>query len=176
MRPSKRIGDPDQNDVETWWTRGEVAKILGCSVSSVITYERRNRLHPTDDRQGIKRFDPAEVRAVRARPRKAVPGTPLTKGEVEACVFSMFNRGSNLRDIVIALQIESSEVQRIWELWRAGDSLVELSRIKRRQQEDEKRAKEEAERARRRAEQQDRLKLKLAEINAVASDAGRKKK
>lgn len=116
-RPLKRVIPPDPAKPETWFTRGEAAALLGCSVRTVERLENK-RLHPYLDIKGIHRFNPNEVHAIQHRARgRARSLEPPKPGDIAAAVFDMLTEGKSKREIVVQLHVEPREVQRLWEEW-----------------------------------------------------------
>jgi hypothetical protein len=119
-RPLKRVIPPEPTKPETWFTRGEVAVILGCSVRTVERLENK-RLHPFIDTKGVHRFNPNEVHAIHHKARgNARSIEPPKPGDIAAAVFDLLAEGKNKREIVVQLHIEPREVQRLWEEYSTG--------------------------------------------------------
>lgn len=148
VRPSKRVLAPDTGDVGSWYTRGEVGKILGCCRATVQRLDG-TRLHPVADERGVARYHPAEVHAIRHHDgRKPIESGVRTKGQIAAAVFKMLDDGASRRDIVVALEIEPDDVQKLFRQWLAAscDEAEEISRREEtqrlRREETEKRERE----------------------------------
>ena len=90
-------------------TRAEVARILRCSVTRVIQYQRASRLRPVKVENGTNFFARTEVLAF-ARSRRA-PRVLMFSGELAAEVFALFEERIPLAQIVIATR-EPPEVIR----------------------------------------------------------------
>jgi len=119
-RPLKRVIPPDPTKPETWFTRGEVAVILGCSVRTVERLENK-RLHPFIDTKGVHRFNPNEVHAISHKARGTARSIePPKPGDIAAAVFDLLAEGKSKREIVVQLHIEPREVQRLWEEYSTG--------------------------------------------------------
>lgn len=107
----------DDIKFQNFLNRNEASDLLGCSVSSLINWERRGLLHPVVASQGgdarrVVLYDPAELARM---PRKRA--APLTPGEIESRAFDMFERGHSVRRVVIELRITSEEAWAIRERW-----------------------------------------------------------
>jgi hypothetical protein len=96
-------------------TRGQVARQLGTTTTTVHRMRLRGELHPKRGADGVYRYDPAEVIQVAAT--RGAPGN-LSAGQVAARAFTMFDQGGELREIVQALQITPEEVFRLYALWQ----------------------------------------------------------
>jgi hypothetical protein len=118
-RGLKRLAPPEPNDVETWYTRTEVAKMLGSSQSSVYVLEKKGKLHPQLDSQARHRFDPGEVRALVNRtdtPGKAARAR--SPGELEAAAFALLEQGKSRKELVMSLCITADDAQQLWKKWK----------------------------------------------------------
>src|SRR3974390_2508320 len=84
-------------------TRTTVARMLRCSLNCVRNMEKRGKLHPIIDRDGIRRFDRTEVENVaRERLRSGFrAGMIYVDGELAAEVFRYFRDGLGFAEIVI---------------------------------------------------------------------------
>ena len=124
------------------WTRGEVAKHLGVSVSTIRRMEGR-ALHPAVDEQGVRRFEVAEVRAV----YEERVHRPLTKrdseGETASRVFELLKRGAGPREVVVSAKVHPRVVRELYAEW-----LVSLRDGEMRRQQAELDAEDRRERAR----------------------------
>lgn len=97
-------------------TRAEVAKALGCSVPTIRRLEGKT-LHPTEDSEGVHRFDPLEViHLVRDRSAQAVDSSK--EGERDARVFELLDVGKGVREIVTTLRLPVEVVLKISDQWR----------------------------------------------------------
>lgn len=97
-------------------TRAEVAKALGCSVASVRRMEGTT-LHPTQDAEGIHRFDPLEVIHL-LRDRSAAAVDPSREGERDARVFDLLDAGKGVREIVTTLRLPIAVVLKLSDQWK----------------------------------------------------------
>ena len=93
--------------------RGQVATLLGVSVSAVRRWERRKELHPIKDRDGIHRFDRQEVAELAAKRGRVTKAT----GDIAAQVFDLFRRGMKLGDIVIETKQTPTAVRALYLEW-----------------------------------------------------------
>jgi DNA-binding transcriptional MerR regulator len=114
-------------------TRGQVAKRLGISVSSVRRYEGE-RLHPSVDDNDVRWFEEKEVTALAAhlanqsgakgtRGAKGLvarPSEERTAGEIAALVFERFEQRQSLAEIVIGLRVEPDVVAQLFEQYCRG--------------------------------------------------------
>jgi hypothetical protein len=105
---------PDPSDPATWYTRGEVAKLIGVSSTSVINLEGR-RLHPVVDERGYHRFNPNEVHALETKAKARTRTRNPTPGEIEAGVLTLLAEGCTKIECCTRLHVPMREVQRIWE-------------------------------------------------------------
>lgn len=99
-------------------TRAETAKRLGVSTATVRRMEG-TLLNPSVDRLGRHLFERAEVYAV-AQARARRPGARASDGRLAAKVFTMFEDGAELAEIVIALEIEPLAVRALYQEWRVS--------------------------------------------------------
>lgn len=95
-------------------TREQAAAELGVDVSTVRRMEGRE-LHPVKGRDGVHRFDPAEVVAVAAR-----RGRPprVAEGALAAMMFERFKAGMTIEAIVIELRQSPEVVRRFYTEWK----------------------------------------------------------
>lgn len=97
-------------------TRAEVAKALGCSIPTVRRMEG-TVLHPTEDAEGVHRFDPVEViQLINDRSARAVD--PSKEGERDARVFEMLDAGRGVREIVTTLRLSVEVALKLSDQWR----------------------------------------------------------
>jgi DNA-binding transcriptional MerR regulator len=100
-------------------TRGVVARMLGCTLSGVRYFERKGALNPTIDRQGVRRFDRAEVEALGRELRRKGHRTPMgTTGDVAANVFRMFRDGMSFAEIVIKTEETPETIRALFEQYK----------------------------------------------------------
>lgn len=95
-------------DLSGWLDRKQTADLLGVSVATIQNLERKEKLHPRQDKRpfpdGSERvvwvYDPKEVANVPTVYRTSV----RSPGEMAARAFEMFDEGKNIREVVIALR------------------------------------------------------------------------
>jgi hypothetical protein len=106
-----------QATIERGLTRGEVAGLLGTSVSSVRRMEGKT-LHPIRDRDGVWRFDPDEVKRVPSRWREPEPRrVKKREGRLAARVFALFDEGMSLSEIVQELEEPPTVIRGLYAEW-----------------------------------------------------------
>lgn len=117
--------------IDEWITRGEVAGLMGVSITTVRRLQGRD-LHPRRSADGVYLFDPREVEEVRARrPPPPEKVDSLGPGELAAAAFKLFRDGVDVRDAVIALARQPAEVEALYADWeRLGDMLFISWRIR----------------------------------------------
>lgn len=107
-------GPPTENGPTL--TRGDVAAILGCSISSVRRLEG-DILHPVLDADGVHRFFLLEVLQVqKTRSARAVGATQ--EGMRDSRAFEVFDAGGGIRDVVTQVRIPVDLAERLYEAWR----------------------------------------------------------
>ena len=100
-------------------TRGVVARMLRCTLGGVRYYERKGALKPKKDRDGVRRFDRAEVEALGRRLRRNGHRTNMgPTGDLAAEVFRMFRDGQSLAEIVIKTQETPETIRMLWEEYK----------------------------------------------------------
>ena len=100
------------------WTRAQVARRLGKSISTVRRLEGVD-LHPVRGPDGVNRFDPAEVEAL-AR-RTGAPGSAsLAPGVLAARVFKRLDEKATLHDLVIELEQPPQVLRALYREWQLG--------------------------------------------------------
>lgn len=104
----------DISDPTTWFTRSEVAKLLKCSLTTVVSMDG-NRLHPFVDIKGVHRYNPVEVRSVEVRDHRKMQRHAPTRGDLEAAATRLIREGKSKLDIVEQLGMPYDDVQTIWE-------------------------------------------------------------
>jgi hypothetical protein len=116
-------------DLERWLTRAQACDLIGCSQTTLITWERRGKLHP-EKRQSfgpgpgfVIVYHPDELARL---PRRAHIEVPMD--EIEARCFEAFNRGVNLSQIVIEQRVGISRVRELFAQWHeTGGSTYVIS-------------------------------------------------
>ena len=112
--PGPRKLPPDPSDPATWYSRGEVAKLIGVSSSTVVNLEGR-RLHPVLDSRGVHRFNPNEIHALETKTKARTRTRAPSPGEIEAGVLTLLSEGCTKIECCTRLHVPMREVQRIWE-------------------------------------------------------------
>jgi hypothetical protein len=118
-RPRKRTAQPDIKKPETWYTRIEVARMLGTRVGAVRGLDGV-RLHPVLV-DGFYRYPPAEVALLQARRKPKgddISTPPVSLGDIAAVAFGMLNDGACRQDLVMQLRIPPAQAQELYEEWR----------------------------------------------------------
>jgi hypothetical protein len=90
-------------------TRAQVARELQVSIATVRRLEKK-KLHPKRDRDGVMRFDRREVIELAGQRGREVP----IEGKVAARVFSLFDRGASLREVVQESEQPPVVVRMLW--------------------------------------------------------------
>jgi hypothetical protein len=111
-------------DRRTPLTRGQVAKDLRMGVTSVRRREGKS-LHPTTRADGVHVFDPAEVAELVAQ-RTTASEAKLRRsadGDLAAEAFKQFNRGLDMRAVVIELRQPPALIQELHRQWREAGGL-----------------------------------------------------
>lgn len=117
-----------QGETEAGLTRGDVAGLLGTSVSSVRRMEGKV-LHPTRDSDGVWRFDPEQVRHLPSRWRDPEQPRPKKReGRLAARVFALFDQGMSLPEIVQELEEPPGVIRALYAEWSV--SLEEGERVR----------------------------------------------
>lgn len=141
VRVSASRGSPPgaPEDAGGTWTRGQVARALGCSVSAVRRLEASGALTPSGDVGGVRHFDPAAVRAVAAgRARASRQPTRQGSGaETAQAAARLWLDGASLALAVAELGAPVDVVRRWWLAFEAmpgrdaasGDELAELASV-----------------------------------------------
>lgn len=95
-------------DLSGWLDRKQTADLLGVSIQTVMNMERKEKLHPRQDRRSFPNgsqhmvtvYDPKEVANVPTVYRTSV----RSPGEMAARAFEMFDQGKSIREVVIELR------------------------------------------------------------------------
>jgi len=98
-------------------TRSQVAHHLGIGVTAVHRLRVLGELHPRRDDAGVWRYDPSDV--IRAAAERGIKGQ-RTEGETAAIAFQMFEMGSGLRQVVMALKLTPEAVRRLYGDFRSS--------------------------------------------------------
>lgn len=109
-----------RSSTHTGLTRGQVARRLGVTVTTVVRKEKSGALPFTIDDDGIHRFRAEDVEKVRISPtrRRKELDTP---GEVAAYAFNRFRGGATARDLVVELKITPERARALFEMWMSPD-------------------------------------------------------
>ncbi len=123
-------------------TRSVVARILGCSVAMVRWFEKHGRLHPTKDPNRVRRFNHAEVEALRCERLGRLPRS--TSGTLAAEVFRLIGEGRTFAEVVVETKQEPERIRELWKQYRhppdaPGTPTDDLSDYDRRAREDDAR-------------------------------------
>lgn len=118
-RPQKKLAKEVPNTTG-WYTRNQVSDMLGMSLATIATYERRGILHPLQvlrvDARGMERptfvYDPQELASIPPNLRRTRP-----PGETCARCFELLDQGKTVREIVIELRESSELVIELREKW-----------------------------------------------------------
>ena len=107
-----------------WMRRTEAARLLACSVSLVVWFERHGRLKARRDDRGVVTYARSEV-AELAR-KRAARGTPTRRGdrdvlresvngELAAKAFELFALNRSLVEVVSATHLPPERVRALYE-------------------------------------------------------------
>jgi hypothetical protein len=117
MTKSRKVSLPIQTPPgSVWLTRAKVAEALGCSIPTVRRMEG-TALQPTQDEDGVHRFDPVEVIQLLSDRSARIPDASK-EGERDARVFEMLNAGKGLREIVTMLRVPVDIASKLSDVWR----------------------------------------------------------
>jgi hypothetical protein len=122
---------PAREDTSSWFTRGEVADMLGVSPQTIMNYETRKLLNPAlvsrrIERRGLRTvyvYDPREVAKL---PARVHPAMVPSDGEIAARCFELFDEGRSLREVVRRARVtpgKASELHNEW-LDMGGSEIV----------------------------------------------------
>lgn len=104
-------------------TRSEAARILGASIATVRRLENEE-LATVTDALGVHRFRRSHVEALAAQRTSNPRTTSRDPGERAARAWELFSRGSDLREVVIALRIHPTEARELLSSFQANDFVV----------------------------------------------------
>jgi hypothetical protein len=96
-------------------TRGEVARILGCSRRRIAQFEEAGRLRAIVDGKGVHHFARADVLAFA---KNRVVHADKVAGTIAADVFRLFREGVELPEIVMQTQQSPATIRSLWEEFR----------------------------------------------------------
>lgn len=104
--------------MSTWLTRAQASDLLGCAVTTLVTWERKGRLHPgkrlsfSSGQSYVTVYDPDELRQM---PRKF--RGEFSAEESEARCFELFAEGTSLANVVIRTRIGIKRVRELHADW-----------------------------------------------------------
>lgn len=99
-------------------TRGQVARRLGMSLSSVRRMEGEH-LKPIVDSRGVHYFEETEIQAVFVRVRRArEPHDERADGTLAAAAFTLFRRGADVIAVVKELREAPERIEALFEQWK----------------------------------------------------------
>lgn len=118
-------------------TTTAAARVLGCSVSTVIRMSKQGRLRCVVETDGTRRFALGDVEAVRSTltyTKKTVRtvqsrmllGSDLVSGDTAAIAFTMFNQGHTPIDVVVGINLPPAAAQRLYQQWQALKGMIVL--------------------------------------------------
>lgn len=87
-------------------TRGEVARLLDCSVSTIRRLEKKGELYPKRDKKGVHRFDKAEVDEYVRRNALRTSAESLRAKQIrlEVRALEMFAAGKDASEVMRKLR------------------------------------------------------------------------
>ncbi len=99
-------------------TRGEVARLLDCSISTIRRLEKSGGLFPKIDKNGVRRFDRAEVDEL-ARRRSIPSSAESLRGiqiRTELKALELFDAGKDAAEVMRTMRsMTYAEVTAAWE-------------------------------------------------------------
>ena len=99
-------------------TRGQVARRLGMSLSSVRRMEGE-QLKPIVDERGVHYFEETEIQAVFVRVRRArAPRDELASGSLAAAAFTLFRGGADVVAVVKELHEAPEAIEALFGQWK----------------------------------------------------------
>ncbi len=116
----------DTVDRSSWLTVRQIADSLGVSEGTVRSWQSRGVLKNVGKAQRRGRngslflcdvFEPGEVAALDAKRRKGAVGPPSDPGEIAAQAFELFDRGDELRKVVVKLRQRPEVVSELHDQW-----------------------------------------------------------
>lgn len=150
-------------------TRTQAAQLLGVSVATVRRMEG-TKLHPTVDQLGRHVFARAEVVEL-AQGRARTVAKRRTDGRIAAKVFTMFEDGAELPEIVIALEVEPRVVRELYAEWRVALEAGHVAGVRARRERAAVRADAETRREKD-AWERTMAELRRAEVTQMNADSG----
>lgn len=116
----------DTVDRSSWLTVRQIADSLAVSEGTVRSWQSRGVLKSVGKAQRRGRngslflcdvFEPGEVAALDAKRRKGAVGPPSDPGEIAAQAFELFDRGDELRKVVVKLRQRPEVVSELHDQW-----------------------------------------------------------
>jgi hypothetical protein len=99
-------------------TRGEVARRLGLSLSTVRRMEGV-QLKPIVGERGVRYFEETEIQAVLVRVRRTrVPVDEGANGALAAAAFTLFRKGADVIAVVTELREPPERIEGLFEHWK----------------------------------------------------------
>jgi hypothetical protein len=99
-------------------TRGQVARRLGLSLSSVRRMEGV-QLKPIVGERGVRYFEETEIQTVLVRVRRTrVPGDERADGTLAAAAFALFRNGADVVAVVAELRETPAKIEELFEHWK----------------------------------------------------------
>ena len=100
-------------------TRGEVARRLGLSLSTVRRMEGV-QLKPIVGERGVRYFEETEIQTVLVRVRRTrVPLDEHADGTLAAAAFTRFRNGADVVAVVTELRVVPETIESLFEHWKA---------------------------------------------------------
>lgn len=126
----------DDVNTDSWLTAAEVSDACNCSLQTITIYKRRDLLHP---RKASRKLPDGTTRIVDVFDPRELPKLPrnrgssiVSPGELAARAFEMFDNGRELKDVVVELRAEPSQVSTLYDQWMdLGGSEMVISRAAR---------------------------------------------
>jgi hypothetical protein len=99
-------------------TRGEVARRLGLSLSTVRRMEGV-QLKPIVGERGVRYFEETEIQTVLVRVRRTrVPDDERADGTLAAAAFTRFRNGADVVAVVTELRVAPEKIESLFEHWK----------------------------------------------------------
>ena len=99
-------------------TRGEVARRLGLSLSTVRRMEGV-QLKPIVGERGVRYFEETEIQTVLVRVRRTrVPVDERADGTLAAAAFTRFRNGADVVAVVTELRVAPEKIESLFEHWK----------------------------------------------------------
>jgi len=107
-------------------TRGEVARRLGLSLSTVRRMEGV-QLKPIVGERGVRYFEETEIQTVLVRGRRTrVPDDERADGALAAAALALFRDGADVVAVVTELRETPAKIEELFEHWRRMQGTVLL--------------------------------------------------